>query len=206
LLRLEKRRGDRKVAAVARFLEEDACKGKVDLGATETPFEYPEIYYEMAGSKLPLHRTSSMVSEIAPIVLFLKYVVQKEDLLIIEEPEAHLHPDNQRTLAMAMVKLVRLGVRLIITTHSEYLLHQISNFIRLAGVAEKRVELGYSEEDFLSPAEVGAYLFCLDKDSGASHIEELEVTEQDGIPEDEFARIYEAIYDETLSIERSLGH
>ena len=116
VLRLEKHQADRKVSEVATYLEEKACRGKVDIGATEARFEYPEIYYELAGSKLPLHRTSSMVSEIAPIILFLKYVVQRGDLLIIEEPEAHLHPDNQRTLAIAMVRLVRLGVRLIITT------------------------------------------------------------------------------------------
>jgi hypothetical protein len=206
VLRLEKDQADRQISEVASFLEEKACKGKVDIGATEAKFEYPEIYYELDGSRLPLHRASSMVSEIAPIILFLKHVVQKEDLLIIEEPEAHLHPDNQRTLAIAMVKLVRLGVRLIITTHSEYLLHQISNFVRLAGAAEKRAELGYSKDDYLLPEEVGSYLFSFGKDSGASHIKELKVTEEDGIPEDEFVRIAEAIYDETLSIERSLLH
>jgi hypothetical protein len=206
VLRLERRQADRRTSEVGSFLEEKACKGKVDIGATEARFEYPEIYYELAGSKLPLHRTSSMVSEIAPIILFLKYVVQKGDLLIIEEPEAHLHPDNQRTLAIAMVKLVRLGVRLIITTHSEYLLHQISNFVRLAGAADKRRELGYSRDDYLLPPEVGSYLFCFGKNSSGSHIKELKVTEEDGIPEDEFLRIAEAIYDETLSIERSLQH
>jgi hypothetical protein len=86
------------------------------------------------------------------------------------------------------------------------LLHQISNFVRLAGAAEKRRELGYSKDDYLLPADVGSYLFCFGKNGGTSHIEELKVTEQDGIPEDEFVRIAEAIYDETLSIERSLQH
>jgi hypothetical protein len=206
VLRLEKRRADPRIFEVGSFLEEKACKGKVDIGATEAKFEYPEIYYELDGSRLPLHRASSMVSEIAPIILFLKYVVQRGDVLIIEEPEAHLHPDSQRTLAMAMVRLVRLGVRLIITTHSDYLLHQISNFVQLAGAAEKRRELGYSKDDYLLPAEVGSYLFCFGKDTGVSHIKELKVTEEDGIPEDEFVRIAEAIYDETLSIGRSLQH
>jgi predicted ATPase len=206
ILQLDKGKADPNVAEIGAFLEQKACGGTVDIGATEARFEYPEIYYAIMDSKLPLHRTSSMVSEIAPIILFLKYVVHRGDLLIIEEPEAHLHPDNQRTLAMAMVKLVRLGVRLIITTHSEYLLHQISNFVRLAGAASKRRELGYSENDYLLPAEVGSYLFCFGKNSGASHIKELKVTEEDGIPEDEFLRIAEAIYDETLTIERSLHH
>jgi hypothetical protein len=202
LLRLERRRADRKVAAVARFLEEDACKGKVDLGATDNQFEYPEIYYELAGTKLPLHRTSSMVSEIAPIILFLKYVVEDTDTLIIEEPEAHLHPDNQRTLATALVRLVRLGVRVMITTHSEYLLHQVSNFIRLDANRSLGEKLGYRADDRLSPEEVGAYLFCSPKGRVGTVVQELQVTPEDGIPEFEFVKIAEAIYDETLKIER----
>ena len=206
VLRLERGHADPEISEVGSFLEERACRGKVDISSVDAKFEYPEIRYQIEGYTMPLHRVSSMVSEIVPIILFLKHVVQKEDLLIIEEPEAHLHPDSQRTLAAAIVKLVRLGVRLIITTHSEYLLHQISNFVRLSGAASKRRELGYSEDDYLSPAEVGAYLFCFDGKGGASHIEELRVTEQDGIPEGDFARIYEAIYDETLSIERTLQH
>ncbi len=204
ILRIEKGKADPDIAQVAAFLEEKACGGTVDIGATEARFEYPEIYYEIMGSKLPLHRTSSMVSEMAPIILFLKYVVKKGNLLIIEEPEAHLHPDNQRTLARAMVRLIRQGVRLIITTHSEYLLHQISNFILLAEAEGKRLELGYSENEYLRPEEVGSYLFSFGKHGGGSQIKELEVTEEDGIPEDEFVRIAEALYNETLSIERAL--
>lgn len=38
---------------------------------------YPEMIYEADGNRFPMHRTSSMVSEIAPIVLFLNMSLGK---------------------------------------------------------------------------------------------------------------------------------
>lgn len=202
LLRLERRLLSNSISEVAAFLESEVGQGKIDMQATEVRFEYPEIYYELDGEKFPLHRSSSMVSEIAPIVLFLKYAVEKGDLLIIEEPEAHLHPDNQRTLARAIVKLIRSGVQVLVTTHSDYFLQQISNFIRLSQAADERTKLGYSEDDYLSAQEVATYLFYFDEKARGSLVQELEVTEEDGIPEDEFVKIAEAIYRETVRLQR----
>ena len=201
LLNLEPRATRVGVRDVAEFLEERACKGSVDLLLPQSRLEYPEIYYGVGDSMLPLHRTSSMVSEMAPIILFLKYLVQRGDLLIIEEPEAHLHPDNQRILAQAMVRLVRRGVGLLVTTHSDYLLHQLSNFILLATNEEQRKKLGYAQDEYIRAREVGAYLVSFGTNGHGSGVTELHVTEEDGIPEEEFVKIQEALYNETTSIE-----
>jgi predicted ATPase len=205
LLRLERQRRTGLSEVVADFLESKISRGKIDLQSSDARFEYPEIYYESEGVRFPLHRTSSMVSELAPIILFLRYVVEKGNFLIIEEPEAHLHPDNQRIFARAIVKLIRMGVQVLITTHSDYFVQQLSNFILLSGqVPDKRVKLGYSEDDYLLAKEVAAYLFNFAASGTGSVIKELKVTEEDGIPEDEFVKIAEAIYDETVRLQRSI--
>ena len=49
--------------------------------------------------RFPFNRTSSMVSELAPFILFLKHIVGPEDLVILEEPESHLHPAIQSQMA-----------------------------------------------------------------------------------------------------------
>ena len=40
-------------------------------------------------------QASSMVAELAPVVLYLRHLVRPDDVLIIEEPESNLHPAMQ---------------------------------------------------------------------------------------------------------------
>ena len=82
---------------------------------------------------IPLGQASSMVSELAPLVCF--YVGGDHDTLIIEEPEAHLHPGAQADMAVILARLVRAGVRVIVTTHSDWLLQEIGNLV-LEGLLE----------------------------------------------------------------------
>ena len=69
---------------------------------------------------------SSMVSELAPVVLYLRHLVQPGNVLIIEEPESHLHPAAQVEFTRQLAKLVQAGYRVIITTHSEWILEENS--------------------------------------------------------------------------------
>ena len=47
-----------------------------------------------------------MVAELAPIVFFLRGIVKAGDTLIVEEPEAHLHPAAQTRIAGALAQLI----------------------------------------------------------------------------------------------------
>jgi len=195
----------RGVSHVAEFLQRELCDGSIEL-EPRGPSEYPEILYRHHKLRVPMHRASSMISESAPIVLYLKHVVGKGDQLIIEEPEAHLHPHSQRIMARGLARMVRAGLNVLITTHSDYLVHQISNLIRVSALApEQRARLGYHEEELLDPDQVAAYLFHCPVEGEGSLISELPVTGADGIPEEEFIRIAEALYDETVSLEQRRG-
>ena len=181
----------------------ELIKGEVVHELEERP--YPEIKYSFQGTKIPLHRTSSTVSELAPLILYLKYILEPENVLIVEEPEAHLHPENQRILAKYLVRLIRNGVNVIITIHSEYLIEQLNNFILLSKVeSKKRIEkYNYSEEDFLSPGEVALYVFSYDEKSAGYKTNKAKITEE-GIPQEEFLRVHEALYEESLKMQKDL--
>lgn len=191
---------------LAQNFERELIKGEIVV-RTLGEYLYPEIEYNFQETLIPLHRASSTVSELAPLFLYLKYSIESGSILIIEEPEAHLHPENQRILAKCLVKLIRKGVNIVITTHSEYLLEQLSSFILLSKVEpQKRVKkYKYSEEDFLRTDEIAAYVFKYNKTSGGHKITEVEITEEDGISQEEFLKIHEALYEETLKLRRDLS-
>ena len=190
---------------LAKEFEDELIKGEIVVRIVDDHL-YPEIRYRYYGAEIPLHRASSTVSELAPLFLYLKYIIEPGSILIIEEPEAHLHPANQRILAKYLVRLIRNGVYIIITTHSEYLLEQLSNFIMLSKIEpKKRAEkYGYAEDDYLERDELAAYVFNLDNTGIGSRIAEVEITEEDGISQEEFLKVHEVLYDEIIRLERDL--
>ena len=147
-----------------------------------------------------------MVSEMAPVILFLKYLVRPGDLLILEEPESHLHPAAQRQLARGIVRLVNAGVKVLITTHSDIIISQVNNLLVLRQASPELIEKGgFEPEDFLQPEQVGAYLFRYSQELSGCETVPLEIDPDTGIDEDEFAAVFEAIYDESIALQRDRG-
>ena len=188
------------------FLEREVVRGKVDFKELGH-LTYPEISYEpFAGQpytgKFFLRQTSSMVSELAPVILFLKYLVRPGDLLILEEPEAHLHPASQRRMAQGIVRLVNAGVRVLITTHSDYFLNQVNNLMRIDHASDRWLEqAGFERADCLKHADVGAYVFHWDDAAGGSRVEQLAIRRDVGIDDQEFGKVVNEQYEETIMVE-----
>ena len=184
------------------FLENKVLGGTISLDES-AGLPYPDIAYETAAGKFTLAQTSSMVSELAPLILFLKYLVGKGDLLILEEPESHLHPAAQRQMARGIVRLVNAGVKVLITTHSDTFVSQINNFLTLRQASKDLIaERGFEESDFIQRDEVGAYLFRYNRELGGSVVTPLEIDPDTGIDEAEFAEVFEALYDESIALQR----
>jgi hypothetical protein len=121
--------------------------------------------------EIGIHLTSSVVKSLVSLVFFLRHSAQKGNLLMIDEPELNLHPDNQRKIARVLVKAVNRGLRLIMSTHSDYFLRELNNLIILSRdtkpIREIRAKHGYADSELLAPAKVGVYLF---KDGTAADI------------------------------------
>ena len=82
--------------------------------------------------------------------------------MIIDEPESHLDTQNQILFARLLARFVSAGLRVLITTHSDYLVKELNNLIMLSrDFSEKSVvasRLGYRADDALDPSLVRAYI------------------------------------------------
>ena len=142
-------------------IEEAILLGSVNVDRSEA-IDYPRFTYRPAGWKdaLPLMNASSMVSELAPVVLYLRHMVGPGNVLIIEEPESHLHPAMQVEFTRQLAALVRSGVRVIVTTHSEWLLEELANVVRRSGLPGATRKGGTDGDQVaLRSDQVGAWLF-----------------------------------------------
>ena len=185
---------------MARALEKSLLSGVIRLQKSET--SYPSFAYRPADwdTDLPLMRTSSMVSELAPVVLYLRYLVRAEDVLIIEEPESHLHPAMQAVFARELARLVRSGVRVILTTHSEWILEALANLVRLSELPESKRK-GISGSDVaLSTNEVGAWMFTPNSDDTGSTVEEILLDTEAGNFPAGYGEITESLYNDWAKI------
>ena len=81
------------------------------------------------GLEIDLYNASSSIRQLAPLLLYLRYRASKGDFLVIDEPEMNLHPESQAKLLEALSILVNLGVRILLTTHSPYVMAHLNNLV-----------------------------------------------------------------------------
>jgi hypothetical protein len=144
-------------APLAEELERDLIEGAVEID------EDGDVGFRPVGSeaRIELHLASSSVRSLAPLSLYLRHLARRGHFLIIDEPELNLHPDNQRRVARLLARLARSGIKVMLSTHSDYVIREINNLIMLSADAagDLRRRYGYREDETLRPEQVGAYLF-----------------------------------------------
>ncbi len=186
---------------LARMLEMEILRGEVHEVRSETGSS--TFCYQPAGRKeeIPLMQSSSMVSELAPVVLYLRHLVQPGDVLIIEEPESHLHPGMQAAFTRQLAAVVRAGVRVMITTHSDYVLEELANLVRMSELPESQ-QAGLEGAEFaLEPEEVGVWLFEPRKRPKGTVVKEIKLDTDSGSFPAGYSNVTEALYNKWVEIE-----
>ncbi|QLA17633.1 AAA family ATPase [Desulfolutivibrio sulfoxidireducens] len=175
-----------KFNAIASLIEDEVLHGRVEYDAKTKKIMFLPNNTNL---KLDLASTSSMVSELSPIVSFIRYILRRSDrrsryhiqesrngakpLVFIEEPEAHLHPENQAKIMSIFARLVENDVKIIVTSHSNYMFNKANNLILEGKISVDRLQasifkntengsvgenietdnLGIADENFLDVAE-----------------------------------------------------
>ena len=141
-------------------------------GNIEINTETGGYYYKPNNTdlKIPMYLNSAVITETAPLYLFLKY---GKDIgtIFIEEPEMSLHLKLQKQMARIIINLVNKNINLIISTHSDTILEHINNMIKLNSISDKDKKNNllkkyyYSENDIIDIEKIRIYQFNTDKDN-----------------------------------------
>ena len=123
-----------------------------------------QLYYQPHGKKikLALDESSSSVRSLVDIGFYLKHIAKPGDVLMVDEPELNLHPENQRRVARLFARLVNLGINVFITTHSDYIVRELSTLIMLNQdipyLKKIATQEKYQQEELLTPSQVRLYI------------------------------------------------
>lgn len=144
-----KQGADSDIEEIASKVEKQVLKGKIEFDSRDKKLYYRPDHTSL---RLDLSATSSMVSEVGPIVAYIRHIISRvkrarnrpnspfqrfyvkpssnaKQVLIIEEPEAHLHPLNQIAMTKLYAELSKYNVSVIITSHSNYVFNTLSNIL-----------------------------------------------------------------------------
>ena len=124
---------------------------KADLGGGDPP-----------PSQLPAVHEEVELRSLLDIGFYLHHVARPNDLLMVDEPELNLHPENQRKIARLFARLVNLGIKVFITTHSDYIIKELNTLIMLSQqgktVERIRKKEKYQEEELLRSEQIRVYM------------------------------------------------
>lgn len=185
------------------YIEDEILSGKIEFEVKKGKIR-EGISYMIEDKKIPLYRASSMVSELASLVIFLKNLLMPNDLLIFEEPESHLHPDSQVKIAKVISKLMKKDLNLIITTHSDFLLQKINNYLKISVLPLEKVIEIFGEDLSIQADDVAMNLFIRDDETNQTIVKMLEF-DSFGLTEDIFYQITKELYQESSIIDELIN-
>ena len=112
---------------------------------------------------------------------FIKKVWNKKEKYLVIKGIELLYPSKQIELARFVAMWINSGIKIIVRTHSDYFLRELSSCICLKNVSKKKLknlkECGYNEEMALDASRIKAYEIM----KGTKILNSLEITQENGI-------------------------
>jgi predicted ATP-binding protein involved in virulence len=154
-----KRHTSEKFTDLAAWLQKEVLRVKYKVD------RYGDISITPLRSKteLGLHLGSSTAKTFFGLWSYLNHLAQPGDCLMIDEPELNLHPLNQRNIARLLAEIVNRGIRVVVSTHSDYMVREWGNLVMLGKDFPEREAIakrhGLHATQWLAAEKVTAYEF-----------------------------------------------
>lgn len=123
------------------------------------------LVFQAKGAKnrrYTMNEASSCARALLDVGFYLRCKAKSGDLFIIDEPELNLHPKNQRAFARLIAQLVNSGIKVFMTTHSDYIIKELNTLIMLNQQTEHtklmQEKYNYSQNELLDCSNIVLYI------------------------------------------------
>ena len=101
--------------------------------------EHIDVRFQVSdGPRLPIDAAGTSILQATQLVAYV--ALFKPSLLILDEPDAHLHPNNQRTLCKLIKKLAsERAFQIVLSTHSRHVLDAMRGSSKLTWLSKGEV-------------------------------------------------------------------
>ena len=97
--------------------------------------EMGHYYFDKDGEKVELVNTATGIKTFGIFqVLSQNNWLNENTVLILDEPEVHLHPKWQLEMAKVIVNLVKGGVKIVVNSHSPYMIEALQRYGELSEI------------------------------------------------------------------------
>ena len=137
--------------------------------------------------KIPIGAVASSIRELTPLLQLILSDSISNRAICIEEPEAHLHPEMQISIADLLASCINGQAFLQITTHSDYFMQRINQLLKYGSIREQAPDkynalcktTGHLPDCYLNKEDLNAYYFS--SENGQTKIELLNIGNE-GVP------------------------
>ncbi|MBQ6769905.1 MAG: DUF3696 domain-containing protein [Bacteroidales bacterium] len=98
--------------------------------------------YTSSGASVLSTNVGFGVSYVLPLII-TGLIAEKGTMMIVENPEAHLHPSAQTSIAEFLAKIAQTGVYVVVETHSDHFINGIQIAVAEKQLAPQRVVIDY---------------------------------------------------------------
>ncbi|CAA6823258.1 MAG: ABC transporter, ATP-binding protein [uncultured Sulfurovum sp.] len=97
--------------------------------------EVGRYYFDKNGQRIELVNTATGIKYFGIFqVLSQNNYLNKDTVLVLDEPEVHLHPKWQLKMAELIVDLVKNGIKILVNSHSPYMIEALQRYGELSEI------------------------------------------------------------------------
>lgn len=106
------------------------------------------------GTQLPIDTCGTGVLQAVQIFSYINLFAPA--ILLLDEPDSHLHPNNQKQLAVELTAIANSGTRVVVATHSRHIIEALLDEAKMIWMKHGKIEDEAEDYELKALIEIGA--------------------------------------------------